>query len=187
VRRLTETEQAGIVRSLEKGIAASPVLSAFGIMVRVARGRFYLERQRQDAGSEPYTEVWGRITPLAGANKELLLEKPHRKGTWSEVARGQAAKLVKAIAGDTRGRFHGLGFLDASLRRLGEGQERLPMNVDDQGNFVYTDTGKGWPTPWGSCGRRCAASTRSERDKLIDNRRQTCAGRRCAATAARRR
>ena len=149
VRRLTETEQAGIVRSLEKGIAASPVLSAFGLKVRVARGRFYIERQRQNEDSEPYTEVWARISPLAGAKKELLLEKPYRKGTWSEVARGQAAKLIKAIAGDTRGTFHGLGFLDASLRRLGKGQERLPMIVDDQGKFVYTDTGKGCSTAGG--------------------------------------
>ena len=146
VQRLTEPEQAGIMRSLEKGIMASPVLSAFGIMVRVARDRFYIERQRQDAGSEPYTEVWGRITPLAGAKKELLLERPYRKGTWSEVARGQAAKLVKAIAGDTRGTFHGLGSLDASLRRLGKGQERFSIIVDDQGKFVYPDTGKGCST-----------------------------------------
>ncbi len=146
VRQLTELEQASIVRSLEKGIAASPVLSAFGIEVRVARGRFYIERQRQYENSQPYTEVWGRITPLAGAKKELLLEKPYRKGTWSEVARGQAAKLIKAVASDTRGTFHGLGFLDASLRRLGKGQERLPMIVDDEGKFVYTDTGKGCST-----------------------------------------
>ena len=69
VRRLTELEQASIVRSLEKGIAASPVLSAFGIEVRVARGRFYIERQRQYENSQPYTEVWGRITPLAGARR----------------------------------------------------------------------------------------------------------------------
>ena len=74
------------------------------------------------------------------------MERPYRKGTWSEVATGQAAKLIKAIAGDTRGKFHGLGFLDASLRRLGEGQKRLPMVVDDQGKFVYADTGKGSST-----------------------------------------
>ena len=36
----------------------APVLSAFGIMVRVARGRFYIERQRKYEDSEPYTEVW---------------------------------------------------------------------------------------------------------------------------------
>jgi hypothetical protein len=142
-RRLTEAEQASILRSLEKGIAASPVLSALGITARVARGRFYIERQRQDEESKPHTEIWGRITPLAGAKKELLLEVPHRRGSWSEVARGQAAKFIKVIAGDTRGRFHGLGSLDASLRRLADCQERLPMTVDDQGQFIYTDTGEG--------------------------------------------
>lgn len=142
-RRLTEVEQAGIVRTLEKEVLASPVLSAFGIKVRAARGRFYIERERRDDGSEPCTEVWGRITPLAGAKKELLLEVPHRRGSWSEVARGQAVKFGKIIAGDTKGRFHGLGSLDASLRRLGKGQERLPMELDEDGRFAYADTGKG--------------------------------------------
>ena len=107
-RRLTETEKQEILATLKKGITASPVLSGFGVQVRAQRGRFYIERQRQAQDSEPYTEVWGRITPLAGAKKELLLERPYRKGSWSEVTRGQAAKLVKAIAGDTRGTFHGL-------------------------------------------------------------------------------
>jgi len=141
-RQLTKAEQAAIVRTLEKAIAASPVLSAFGIKVRVARGRFYIERERQDDGSEPYTEVWSRITPLAGAKKELLLEVPHRRGSWSEVARGQALKFGKLLAADTKGRFHGLGSLDASLRRLAEGQERLPMELDEGGKFVYMDTGE---------------------------------------------
>jgi len=143
VRRLADTEMAGILRTLEKGVAASPVLSAFGIDVRAARGRFYIERQRQGEASEPYTEVWGRITPLAGAKKELLLEAERRSGSWSEVARGQAAKLIRLIASDTRGTFHGLGSLDASLHRLQPGQERLSMILDDSGKFVYTDTGRG--------------------------------------------
>ena len=142
-RRMNEVEQAGIVRTLEKEILASPVLSAFGIKVRAARGRFYIERERRDDGSEPCTEVWGRITPLADAKKELLLEVPHRRGSWSEVARGHAVKFGKIIAGDTKGRFHGLGSLDASLRRLGKGQERLPMELDEDGKFVYVDTGEG--------------------------------------------
>ncbi len=141
LRRLTETERAGIVRSLEKGISASPVLSAFGIMVQVARGRFYIERQRHYEDSQPYTEVWGRITPVPGAKKELLLEKPHRKGTWSEVARGQAAKLIKAIASDTKGTFHGLGSLDKSLRKSGKGLERLPVKMRGKATFVYVGTG----------------------------------------------
>ena len=172
VSRLADTESENILRTLEKGVAASPVLSAFGIKVRVARGRFYLERQRQGENSEPYMEVWGRITPLAGAT-ELLLEVERRGGRWSEVARGQAAKFIKVIASDTRGTFHGLGSLDASLRRLREGQERLPMMLDDSGKFVYTDTGEGCsiqealfhffglpievvaePSGWYSCHRR---------------------------------
>ena len=143
VRCLADTERAEILRTLEKRIAASPVLSVFGIMVRVARGRFYIERQRQVEGSKSDMEVWGRIIPLAGANEELLLEVERRSGNWSEVARGQAAKLVKLVASDTRGTFHGLGFLNASLGKLREGQERLPMTVDDSGKFVYTDTNEG--------------------------------------------
>ena len=70
VRSLAETEQASIVRSLEKGIAASPVLSAFGLEVRVARGRFYLERQRQDSGSDPTRRSGpeSRHWPVPGRN-----------------------------------------------------------------------------------------------------------------------
>jgi hypothetical protein len=139
---LTETEKQEILATMKKGITASPVLSGFGVQVRAQRGRFYIERQRQGQDSEPYTEVWGRITPLAGAKKELLLERPYRKGSWSEVTRGQVAKLVKAIAGDTRGTFHGLGSLDKSLRKLGEGQARLPVTHQGRGKFVYADTGK---------------------------------------------
>jgi len=40
-RRLTDTEKQDILRTLAKGIAASPVLSAFGVQARVQRGRFY--------------------------------------------------------------------------------------------------------------------------------------------------
>jgi hypothetical protein len=142
-RTLTEAEKKTILQSLEKGIATSPVLSAFGIQARVQRGRFYIERQRQDEDSETTTEVWGRITPLAGAKMELLLEKPYRRETWSEVASGQATKLIKVIASDTRGTFHGLGSLDASLRKLEKGQERLSVKRQGKGKFVYTGTGKG--------------------------------------------
>ncbi len=142
VRRLTDTEKEEILRTLEKGVAASPVLSAFGVQARVQRGRFYFERQRQDEDSEPYTEVWGRITPLAGVKKELLLETEYREGRWSEVAKGVSPKLIKVIANDTKGTFHGLGSLNKSLRKLSEGQERLPVKHQGKGNFVHADTGE---------------------------------------------
>ena len=142
VRRLSDTEKEGILRTLKKGIAASPVLSVFGVQARVQRGRFYIERQRQDEDSKPYTEVLGRITPLAGVKKELLLETEYREGRWSEVAKGAAVKLIKIIANDTKGTFHGLGSLDKSLRKLSEGQERLPVTHQGKGKFVYADTGE---------------------------------------------
>ena len=141
-RRLTETEQQAILATLRKGITASPVLSAFGVEARANRGRFYIERQRQEEDAEPYTEVWGRITPLAGVKKELLLEKEYREGSWSEVAKGAAGKLIKVIASDTKGTFHGLGALDKNLRKLSEGQERLPVTHQGKGKFVYADTGE---------------------------------------------
>ncbi len=140
-RRLTETEKQKILATLRKGITTAPVLSAFGVEARVNRGRFYIDRQRQDEDSEPYTEVWGRITPLSGVKKELLLETEYREGRWSEVAKGTADKLIKVIASDTKGTFHGLGFLDKSLRKLSEGQDRLPVTHQGKGGFVYADTG----------------------------------------------
>lgn len=142
-RRLTDTEKQDILRTLEKGIAASPVLSAFGVQARVQRGRFYIERYDSNQDSEQLTIVLGRITPLTSAKNDLLLETERRQGSWFEVAEGSAAKLIKVIASDSKGTFHGLGFLDASLRRLGEGQARLPVTLNDKRKFVYADTGEG--------------------------------------------
>ena len=142
-RRLTETEKQDILRTLEQGIAASPVLSAFGVQARVQRGRFYIERHESDQDSEQLTIVLGRITPLTSAKNDLLLETERRQGRWFEVAEGSAAKLIKVIASESKGTLHGLGFLDASLRRLGEGQARLPVTLNDKRQFVYADTGEG--------------------------------------------
>jgi len=120
-RRLTDTEKHDILRTLEQGIAASPVLSAFGVQARVQRGRFSIERYASAQDSEPLTMVLGSITPLTSAKNDLLLETARRQGRWCEVAEGSAAKLIQVIASDSTGTLHGLGFLDASLRRLGEG------------------------------------------------------------------
>jgi hypothetical protein len=139
---LTETERQKILATLRKGITASPVLSGFGVEARANRGRFYIERQRHEEDTQPYTEVWGRITPLAGVKKELLLEREYREGNWSEVAKGTAGKLIKVIASDTKGTFHGLGALDKNLRTLSAGRERLPLTHQGKGQFVYADTGE---------------------------------------------
>lgn len=132
VRRLDADEQEKLLAKLTKEIACSPVLSAFGLQVRLLRGRFYVERPTP-AGAE----VWGRITPLAD---ELLLE--HERRSWQEIARGSAPKLIKTIAGDTRGTFHGLGALDNSLRKAGQGLTRLPMKINDERKFVYAESGE---------------------------------------------
>src|SRR5436853_5960600 len=107
-RRLTETEKQDILRTLEKGIAASPVLSAFGVQARVQRGRFYIERYESDQDSEQFTIVLGRITPLTSAKNDLLLETERRQGSWFEVAEGSATKLIKVIASDSKGHFMAL-------------------------------------------------------------------------------
>ena len=117
---------------MTKAIGRSPVLSDFGIQIRFLRGRFYVERPTPSG-----IEVWGRITPLTG---DLLLEVEQR--SWNEVARGSAQALVRVIADDHKGTFHGLGSLDRSLREVGHGINRLPVKLDGN-RFVYVDSGKG--------------------------------------------
>ena len=70
----------------------------------------------------------------------FLLEQEHRKGSWSEIARGSARKLIKTIASDTKGTFHGLGLLDKALRRAGKGLERLPVKREGKTKFIYAGT-----------------------------------------------
>jgi hypothetical protein len=132
VRSLEADEKEKLLALMTEEIANSPVLSAFGTQVRFLRGRFYVERPTT-AG----VESWGRITPLAD---ELLLEVEHR--SWKEVDRGPAEKLIQTIAGDTRGTFHALGFLDRSLRKAGQGLTRQTVKVQDN-RFVYADSGEG--------------------------------------------
>jgi hypothetical protein len=132
VRRLSADEQEKLLAQMAKEIARSPVLSGFGVQVRLLRGRFYVERPTP-AGPE----VWGRITPLAD---DLLLEVERR--SWNQVARGSAQKLVKVIAGDSKGTFHGLGSLDRSLRKAGQRLTKLPMKINDERKFVYSETGE---------------------------------------------
>ncbi len=132
VRRLPAEERKQLLAKMTKEIARSPVLSGFGVQVRLLRGRFYVERPTPSG-----VETWGRITPLAD---DLLLEVERR--SWNEVATGSPQKLIKVIAGDAKGTFHGLGALDHSLREANQGLTRVPMKR--KGNkFIYADTGEG--------------------------------------------
>ncbi len=120
---------------MTREIASSPVLTGLGLQVRSQRGRFYLERPLGE-GDAAGVEAWGRITPLADS-PDLLLEQERRKGSWSEIDRGSARKLIQTIAGDTRGTFHGLGKLDQALRKADKGLERLPVEREGKARFVY--------------------------------------------------
>lgn len=137
-RRLTEKEKNNILAAMTRAVAASPVLSHLGVRVRALRGRFYVERQSSDDGN---AEVLGRITPLLAAKGALLLEVQRRNGSWYEVDQGSAPKLIKAIASDTKGRFHGLGSVDKVLRKSGKGLNRLPVKMKWKCQFVYAETG----------------------------------------------
>lgn len=110
VRKLSKAEFDQLLEEFTSAVRKSPVLVALGCNVTVSRGRFYVERSASN-GPVP----WGRITPLDGSN-ESLLESPGRGINWYEVARGNPNSLIKAIASDCLGTFHGLGSVDAFLR-----------------------------------------------------------------------
>src|SRR4051812_40726615 len=101
VRTLSDEEKKKLLATMTREVAASPVLTGLGLRVRSQRGRFYLERPLSE-GDDAGVEAWGRMTPLAGSN-DLLLEQERRKGSWSEIDRGSAKKLIKTVASDTRG------------------------------------------------------------------------------------
>jgi len=87
-------------------------------------------------------EVIARATPLEDSEEDLLLEVEKRKGNWYQVVRGTAEEVSDEIASDTRGTFHGLGTLDASLRKA-ESLNRLEVKMLEDFRFVYASTGEG--------------------------------------------
>lgn len=74
--------------------------------VQLSRGRLYLWRGPDD--------LMARITPLGP--RSMLLEAP-RRNSWIEHKRGQLATVLKAVEGDSKGAFHGLGSLVAKGSR----------------------------------------------------------------------
>ncbi len=141
VRPLSDEEKEQILGVFRQGIQTSPVMTALGIRVRALRGRFYFERVWQVPDERPEVEVIGRATPLEDAEENLVLEAEKRKGNWYEVARGTAEEVIGAVASDTKGTFHGLGTLDASLRETGGNHERLRVEVLEGLRFVHASTG----------------------------------------------
>jgi hypothetical protein len=140
VRTLSDEEKTKLLARITKEIASSPVLTGLALKARSERGRFYLERPL-GKGDAAGVEAWGRITPLADSN-DLLLEQERRRGNWSEIARGSVGKLIKTIAGDTEGTFHGLGSLDKALRQASKGLERLPVQRQGKTGFFYVANGE---------------------------------------------
>ncbi|MFC1705863.1 hypothetical protein ACFL59_03460 [Planctomycetota bacterium] len=120
--KLSPEARAQILKRLLKERDKSPVLTALQVEVKARRGRFYVDRMDDEDPDDSPLQL-GRITPLAGRRITLLLEIEYR--SWKEIARGGIAKVMKAIAGDTEGRFHGLGALDAVLRKRGLDRVRL--------------------------------------------------------------
>jgi hypothetical protein len=55
---------------------------------------------------------------------------------------GAPEEVIGALAGDTKGTFHGLGALDASLRAAGGDPERLQVEMLEGLRFVYVATGE---------------------------------------------
>jgi hypothetical protein len=139
-RSLADEDKTKMLAMMTKEIASSPVLSGLGVQVRLQRGRFYLEKPCDEDDAAEIEEL-GRITPLAGLDAGLLLEVEHRKGSWSEVARGSAQKVIRTVASDSEGTFHGMGSLDKALRKSGKGLERVPVKLQGKRKFVYAGTG----------------------------------------------
>jgi len=142
VQSLSIKRKEEILSILLDGIESSPVLSDLNIRARALRGRFYIEQLWQnDSDEEPEVDVIGRIIPLTSPRGRLLLEAEKSKGAWYEVKKGTAKALIKHIANDTKGTFHGLGTLNENLCESG-GTQRLPVDMDKNLNFTYTNTGR---------------------------------------------
>jgi hypothetical protein len=105
------------------------------------RGRFYLEWQWNPLKQQ--RETYGRITPLAKTPRELLLEVPRGQNQWTQVVSGSPEKLIKTVAADKKGTFHGLGSVDDSLRMASKAAlDRLLVEQRGSTEFRYAETDK---------------------------------------------
>ncbi|MBI2393232.1 MAG: hypothetical protein HYV09_26845 [Deltaproteobacteria bacterium] len=104
-------------------MAKSPVLSGLEVEIAAARGFFHFSRIYPGADR---AFAFARALPLAGTG-DLLLEAQSSRGTYFEVAVGKPATVVRALAIDTTGTFHGLGAIELRARKTksGLGRERM--------------------------------------------------------------
>lgn len=138
LRKLSAGEKERCLSAMKRAIDRAPVLSSLCVQAQASRGRFYVKREFISYNGKSAVEVLGRISPLADSNGDFLLETEWRLAAWSEVKRGNVQTVMKTIADDTRGRFHGLGSLNGFLRKAG-GLNRAP--VDRMGlEFLYQDS-----------------------------------------------
>ncbi len=101
--KMTPEALAELRARADRFIARSALLRELGVVVRIARGRLYVERDKEDDGCE----VIARITPLSGT--VLLLESEGPRGGFREDARGSVAVVLKALERDRFDTIHGLG------------------------------------------------------------------------------
>lgn len=141
VQSLSAEEREQLLKVFNKEIEISPVLSSLGIFVRTLRGRFYFAQERRVPDKQPDVKVIGRVTPLEGAERELLLEVERQSGIWYPVVQGTAKEIMDKITQDMQGTFHGLGDLDRSLRQMGYGLKYREVQMEEGFQFVYADTG----------------------------------------------
>lgn len=141
-RSLKADEAEQVTATLQAAIDCSPVLRALGLHVRSLRSRFFLE-WRWDPVDRPEEVSYGRITPLEEPPGELLLEVPYGRNQWSRAGTGSPEQLMRLVAGDTKGTFHGLGALDKWLRHAAKtGHKRLPVLQSNPSEFTYAESGK---------------------------------------------
>ena len=137
VKKLSNDEKETLKTCMENGIRASPVLAALNVRVKTMRGRFYYERTFSSADFI----VIGRVTPLVIPENHLLLEVEYRHGSWKEIAKGTIRTITKAMSGDKKGTFHGLGELDRSIRLAKKhGKDKFEVVKGDGVSFYYTES-----------------------------------------------
>lgn len=115
VRKLDVQETQTVVEELTAAIQASPVLTALRYRLQARRDRFYYESDPD--GTDDFFVV-ARVTPLVKEIGDFLLEVEQGSGSWSEVFKGAVRGIGKCLSGDNEGTFHGLGRLDASIRKV---------------------------------------------------------------------